>query len=110
MMLTKRNSTRPTGQPHKETMPYIYQNERKVIDPIVEQLAMVIASPGSINYAVTRLIHQHLENKGVRYANLNECIGVLECIKLELYRKIAAPYEDIKLSETGDIGVLPSNG
>jgi hypothetical protein len=40
---------------------------------------------------------------GIKYANINEAIGVLECAKLELYRRIAAPYEDHKISETGDV-------
>jgi hypothetical protein len=39
----------------------------------------------------------------VRYAHLNEAIGVLECAKLELYRRIAAPYEDRKMGETGEV-------
>jgi len=30
-------------------------------------------------------------------------VGVLECAKLELYRRIAAPYEDEKIVETGDV-------
>jgi len=29
--------------------------------------------------------------------------GVLECAKLELYRRIAAPYEDTKIEENGDV-------
>ena len=38
-----------------------------------------------------------------RYAHLNEAIGVLECAKLELYRRVAAPYEDEKIAESGDV-------
>ena len=30
-------------------------------------------------------------------------IGVLECAKLELYRRVAAPYEDDKIDENGDV-------
>lgn len=33
----------------------------------------------------------------------SEIIGALECCKLELYRRIAAPYEDIKIGENGDV-------
>jgi hypothetical protein len=39
----------------------------------------------------------------LRYAHLNEAIGVLECAKLELYRRVAAPYEDEKITESGDV-------
>jgi hypothetical protein len=40
---------------------------------------------------------------GLRYALLNEAIGALECAKIELYRRLAAPYEDEKRQETGDV-------
>jgi len=39
----------------------------------------------------------------VRYAHLNEVVGVLECAKLELYRRVVAPYEDQKMTESGDV-------
>jgi hypothetical protein len=49
------------------------------------------------------LVRRAREAGRVRYAHLNEAVGVLECAKLELYRRIAAPYEDDKRSETGDV-------
>ena len=30
-------------------------------------------------------------------------VGVLECAKLELYRRMAAPYEDEKIEDNGDV-------
>jgi hypothetical protein len=39
----------------------------------------------------------------VRYANVNEMIGALECCKLELYRILIAPYEDVKIDENGGV-------
>jgi len=41
--------------------------------------------------------------KGVKYATLNTVIGVLECAKLELYRRVVADYEDQKCEENGDV-------
>ena len=38
-----------------------------------------------------------------RYRDFNAAIGVLECAKLELYRRAAATYEDAKLAEHGDV-------
>jgi hypothetical protein len=59
---------------------------------------------GELNYAITRLIDDYLIHKGgIRYAHLNEVVGALECAKFELYRRVAAPYEDRKLGETGDV-------
>ena len=37
------------------------------------------------------------------YADINSAIGVLECAKLELYRRQAAPYEDKKIEENGEV-------
>ena len=63
---------------------------------------------GELNYAITRLVDRYLtalatEAGRLRYAHLNEAIGVLECAKLELYRRIAAPYADEKREENGDV-------
>jgi len=58
------------------------------------------------SYAISRLIHSYLDQHGLRYDHLNDAIGILQCVQLELYRSIAGPYEDIKLEENGSIGIL----
>ena len=80
-------------------MPYITQDRRS---------ALAAGEPpqnaGELNYLVTRLVDSYLVNQGgIRYARINEVIGVLECAKLEAYRRIAAPYEDTKIGESGDV-------
>ena len=65
-------------------------------------------SAGELNYALTRLVDDYLSRAGardgrLRYAHLNEAIGVLECAKLELYRRVVAAYEDRKITESGDV-------
>ena len=80
-------------------MPYITQDRRKLIDNGLKP-----ETTGELNYAITKLIDQFIVDAGgVRYAHINEIIGVLECAKLEAYRRIAAPYEDVKLLESGDV-------
>jgi hypothetical protein len=37
---------------------------------------------------------------------MNDIIGVLEAAKTEFYRRIIAPYEDIKIQDNGDMEVL----
>jgi len=37
------------------------------------------------------------------YADYNEVIGVLECVKQELYRKVISKYEDKKEKENGTV-------
>ncbi|MEX2572294.1 MAG: hypothetical protein WD737_13430 [Gemmatimonadota bacterium] len=79
-------------------MPYISQEARTRLDDGGEP-----DNAGELNYAVTRLIDDYLVRKGMRYGNLNEVIGALECAKLELYRRVAAPYEEEKMKEAGDL-------
>lgn len=79
-------------------MPYIDKARRRVID----QGAPCVTA-GELNYVITRVLDDYLEVVGLRYSTLNEVVGVLECAKLELYRRIAAPYEDWKLAENGDV-------
>jgi len=79
-------------------MPYIPENRRSLLEPSGKP-----ETAGELNYAVTRLVDRYLSEKGLRYQHINEVIGVLECAKLELYRRIASPYEDTKIREEGDV-------
>ena len=80
-------------------MPYIEPQARERIDR-----GGAPTTPGELNYAITRLVDAYLIAKGgIRYAHLNEVMGTLECAKLELYRRLAAPYEDEKRREAGDV-------
>lgn len=80
-------------------MPYIEPDERRRLAGGGKP-----ENAGELNYAITRLIDDYLHERGkIRYAHLNEVVGVLECAKLELYRRIAAPYEDQKIDESGDV-------
>jgi len=89
-------------------MPYIRQIERDVIDPHVDKIIKHTIHAGQLNYTITKLLHSFLRSTGVKYARINEVIGVLECAKLELYRQIAAPYEDKKKRENGPVSELDS--
>jgi hypothetical protein len=80
-------------------MPYIKQERRDAI--------LAGAKPqdaGELNFAITVVVDNYLQAKGgIRYAHLNEVVGAMECAKLELYRRLAAPYEDKKIKEAGDV-------
>jgi hypothetical protein len=58
---------------------------------------------GELNYAITRLCNEYLIKNGKSYGNFNAVVGVLECAKLELYRRMVAPYEDQKKELNGDV-------
>ena len=63
----------------------------------------VAKNPGDLNFVLTAICDEYLVHHGLKYQHLNDVVGALECCKLELYRRIAAPYEDIKLKENGDV-------
>ncbi len=88
-------------------MPYINQDERDILEPALRNLRTAIAAipgahDGQINYVVTRLINELLCDR-LGYVNLERGIGLLECAKLELYRRMAAPYEEAKRHENGEV-------
>ena len=92
-------------------MPYISKKHRVPLEPAIDALADTIQSvysaneaqqkDGLVNFAVTELLNKLYPN--ARYTDLNEIVGVLECIKLEYYRKRISPYEDLKESENGAV-------
>ena len=88
-------------------MPYIKKEIRANFDTLVEQLAKDLAVntdyEGNFNYVISAIISKVLETNGTSYREINKLVGVLECCKLELYRKVAAPYEQTKASENGEV-------
>ena len=78
-------------------MPYIPLNDRANIDLGAEPV-----TAGELNYALTQVIRRYLR-RGAGYQRYNDCIGALEGAKLELYRRVVAPYEDRKRDENGEV-------
>jgi hypothetical protein len=93
---------------HKERrlLPYIKVKNRIKYEKVLEELVKILKVlppeeiDGEFNYVVTKMLK---EIYPLRYFHINKAIGVLECIKLEYYRRIAAPYEDSKIKESGDV-------
>ena len=89
-------------------MPYINGDTKKVLSINMSKLKENLgwyaekSQTGVLNYIFTSLILRWLGDKP-NYAKYNEVIGVLECVKLELYRRAVSVYEDSKLTENGDV-------
>lgn len=62
-----------------------------------------VAMPGDLNFVLSCIVDEYLVGAGVNYTKLNDVMGVLACMQAEVYRRIAAPYEDQKLAENGDV-------
>jgi hypothetical protein len=59
--------------------------------------------PGQLNYAITCVLKDYIEMNDLNYQTINDIVGALEGAKLEFYRRVAAPYEDTKIKENGDV-------
>lgn len=81
-------------------MPYITPKDRNSL--INDDGGRYPETAGELNYLFTMLIDTYLTaNKN--YQAINDCLGALEGCKLELYRRVAAPYEDKKIKENGEV-------
>jgi len=83
-------------------MPYIKQERRTGLDHLISWINTTftqIGLTGNLNYVLYRLAKANCTN----YASFAAFIGELESAKLEIYRKLVAPYEEQKESENGSI-------
>lgn len=87
-------------------MPYIKQEFRRRLENILISMIIYLRKEsiedrdGIMNYTISTLM-SHMYK--VNYKDINAAVGVLECVKLEMYRRVAAPYEDTKIIENGDV-------
>ena len=96
-------------------MPYIDEQERVELDNQIDNMILAIRNNktnlnnphdfsnylGRINYCFSRIIYGVMRD--VSYRNIAMVTGVLENIKQEYYRRVAEPYEDMKIIQNGDI-------
>ena len=96
-------------------MPYIDEEERLELDTQIDNMILAIRDNktnlnnphdfsnylGRINYCFSRIVYGVMRD--VSYRNIAMVTGVLENIKQEYYRRVAEPYEDIKIRQNGDI-------
>ena len=105
-------------------MPYIDKSDREYLEGALMQLESCLldmknlhndangslTNVGVLNYAITRLVSSWFDNQPRKYHDYNAAIGVLECAKQEFYRRQAAPYEDEKCEQNGDVYDIPFEG
>ena len=92
-----------------EYLPYISREQRKALDGLIDSLANEACKLGKdeteragiLNYVVTRLTVRLIPQD--KYWKIALAAGVFSNITNELYRRLAAPYEDRKMREQGDV-------
>ena len=88
-------------------MPYIKLDDRRRfladLDSINQEFNERGVSRGDLNFLVSTLCKYYMDQHGQSYSIINDIVGVLECAKMEFYRRVAVPYEDKKRTENGDV-------
>lgn len=95
-------------------MPYITKSSREKYDDALDDLILSMelvrshstnghVPEGDLNYIISTILNNFITMNHKTYSSFNSVIGVLECAKLELYRRHIGPYEDKKIAENGDI-------
>ena len=80
-------------------MPYINKEDRENIKDFTKSPT----NAGELNYLIHLILSNYVDDLGESYQTYNDIMGVLEGVKLELYRRRVAKYEDKKIKENGDI-------
>lgn len=78
-------------------MPYIKPEQRAMLNEYHPN------DVGELNYFIHNEILDYIGDGDLSYIRLNAVIGVLECVKLELYRRLISLYEDKKRKENSDL-------
>jgi hypothetical protein len=79
-------------------MPYLTPTDKSR-----QELAWRASTAGELNYRITRQITRYIEGKGLSYQTINDILGALDGAGKEFYRRVVAPYEDLKIKENGDV-------
>lgn len=80
---------RKNGKPRRKEMD-------KIIDLMIEQGVRV---DGDLNYILFKFCKSIIPS----YNNYKNFIGELDCCAREIYRKLVAPYEELKEKENGGV-------
>jgi hypothetical protein len=97
-------------------MPYIAEQHRQALDPLIDELAGRIvrearsfdydgAFAGLLNYTCTRLALKVVRQQfgAMRYWLIALLSGTFKNIGDEFYRRIAGPYENRQIEKNGDV-------
>jgi len=78
-------------------MPYIEEDSK-------EGAEILPTNAGELSYNLAKTIIGYLNLKNPNtYQDFNDVIGVLESLKMEIYRVVVVPYEEMKRSKNGDV-------
>ena len=77
-------------------MPYIDSDKRP-------KARFSPTTAGELNYAITDLIRSYIVVRTLSYQTINDIMGALTGAQAEFYRRVAVPYENMKMATNGDV-------
>ena len=82
-------------------MPYA---NKAIADRLDNYPAELPTSMGELSYVLTRVAVSYLGSLGrpLKAKDLGDVIAALETTKLEFYRRVVGPYEQLKCEQNGD--------
>lgn len=87
-------------------MPYISRETRFQLEDSIEDLITSLNkedwNAGIVNYIFTKILIAWWR-AFPKYITICEIMGTLSCVGQEFYRRIASHYEDLKISDNGDV-------
>ena len=94
-------------------MPYIKEKDRCKYDSEIDNLVKKLVNntddttaqfTGDLNYVISEILCRYVNQKfgKIRYWIVAAVSGVISNVGMEFYRRIAAPYENSKITENGD--------
>ncbi len=92
-------------------MPYLKEDQREEVDRVmrVDITTNYLSSLkfndflGVLKYMNFKIVRRYLNNNGKRYYMIAGVVGTLICCVLEIYRRLAVPYEDGKKMVNKDV-------
>jgi hypothetical protein len=94
-------------------MPYIKQDRRSRISPLIFQVVDTLrrmgperggALKGDVNYTITRIVLGAMQpDAGWSYQSLSDAVAALRDAATEIERRLLAPYEDGAKERNGDV-------
>ena len=85
-------------------MPYIAKSQKEKVEKGLAPIQFAeMPDAGCLNFAVHQLISQYILQNKEGYQTYNDIVGVLDCAKMEIYRRLVSDYEDRKIVQNGDV-------
>lgn len=92
-------------------MAYVSPELRRTLEPVVDRVIDALreleldfpesSTEGNLNYIFSRVLAGVYHGGG--YKGINDAIGVLECAKLEFYRRVGADVNTVDRQINGDV-------